>query len=86
MVSGEDVLTDPKGVPSMVETTTLIDDMVGGVETSEPRMCDGVTISEVSAGLTLSAEKDAEEAAVELRPSIEKSGAVILNIGLLGSS
>ena len=53
MVSGEDVLMDPKGVPNMVETTTLINDMVGGGETSEPQTCDGVTISEVRAGLAL---------------------------------
>ena len=86
MVSGEDVLTDPKGVPNMVETTALIDDMVGGVETSEPRTCDGVTIFEVPTGLTLSAENDAEEVVVELRPSIEESGAVIPNVGWLGSS
>ena len=86
MVSGEDVLTDPKGVPNMVETTALIDDTVGGVETSEPRTCDGVTISEVPTELTLSAEKDAEEVVVEFRPSIEESGAVIPNVGLLGSS
>ena len=51
---------DPKGVPSMVETMALIDDTVGGGETSEPRTCDGVTISEVHTGLKLSAEKDAE--------------------------
>jgi hypothetical protein len=76
---------DPKGVPSMVETTTLIDDTVGGGETSEPRTCDGVTISEVHAGLALSVEKDAEEAAVELRPSMDESGAVIPKVGLLGS-
>ena len=57
---------DPKGVPNMVETTALIDDTVGGVETSEPRTCDGVTISKVRTGLTLSAEKDAEDATVEL--------------------
>ena len=85
-MSGEDVLTDPKGVPNMVETTALIDDTVGGVETSEPRTCDGVTISEEPMGLTLSAEKDAEEVVVEFRPSIEKSGAVIPNVGRLGSS
>ena len=36
MVSGEDVLMDPKGVPSMVETTALIDDTIGGDETSDP--------------------------------------------------
>ena len=84
MVSGEDILMDPKGVPNMVEITTLIDDMVG-VETSEPRTCDGMTISEVRTGLALSAEKDAEEAAVELRPSMDKSGAVIPKVGLLGS-
>ena len=70
----------------MVETTALIDDTVGGVETSEPRTCDGVTISEVCVGLTLSTEKDVEEAAVELRPSIEESEAVTRNVGLLGSS
>ena len=70
----------------MVETTVLIDDTVGGVETSEPRVCDGVTISEVRAGLTLSAEKDVEEAAVEFKPSIEENGAVIPNVGWVGSS
>ena len=85
MVSGEDILMDPKGVPNMVETTALIDDTVGGVETSEPRTCDGVTISEVHTRLALSAEKDVEEAAVELRPSMDESGAVIPNVGLLGS-
>ena len=85
-MSGEDVLTDPKGVPNMVETTALIDDTVGGVETSEPRTCDGVTISEVPTGLTLSVEKDAEEAAVEFKPSIEENEAVIPNVGWAGSS
>ena len=69
----------------MVETTALIDDTVGGDETSKPRTCDGVTILEVCVGLALSAEKDAEEAAVELRPSMNESGAVIPNVGLLGS-
>ena len=69
----------------MVETMALIDNTVGGGETSEPRTCDGVTISEVRAGLVLSAEKDVEEAAVELRPSMDESGAVILNVGLVGS-
>jgi hypothetical protein len=86
MVSGEDILTDLKGVPNMVETTALIDDTVGGVETSEPRTCDGITISEVPTRLTLLAEKDVEGAVVELIPSIEESGAVIPNVGWLGSS
>ena len=85
MVSGEDILMDPKGLPSMVETTTFIYDTVGGDETSKPRTCDGVTISEVCAGLAFSVEKDAEEATVELRPSIDESGAVIPNVGFLGS-
>ena len=85
MVSGEDVLMDLKGVPNMVETTTLIDDTVGGVETSEPQTCDGVTISEVRTGLALSAEKDAEEVAVDLRPSMDKGGVAISKVGLLGS-
>ena len=70
----------------MVETTSLIDDTVGGVETSESRVCDGVVISEVRAGPTLSAEKDAEEAAVEFKPSMEENGAVILNGGWAGSN
>ena len=63
----------------MVETTALIDDTVGRVETSESRVWDGVAISEVRAGLILSAEKDAEEAAVELKPSIGEKGATIPN-------
>ena len=70
----------------MVETTALIDDTVGGVETSESRVCDSVAISEVCAGLTLSAEKDAEEAAVEFKPSMGEKGAVIPNGGWAGSS
>ena len=56
-MNGDVVLTDPNGVPNMVETMARIDDMVGGVKTSEPRTCDGVTISEEPTGLTLSAEK-----------------------------
>ena len=76
---------DPNGVPSMVETMDLIDDTIGVDETSEPRICDGVTILEVQARLVLSAEKDAEGAAIELRPSMNKSGAVIPKVGLLGS-
>ena len=70
----------------MVETTALIDDTVGGVETSESRTCDGVAISEVRAGLTLSVEKDVEEVAVEFKPSMEEKGAVIPNGGWAGSS
>ena len=69
----------------MAETMALIDDMVGVDETSEPQICDGVTISELHVGLVLSAEKDAEEAMVELRPSMDKVGATILKVGLLGS-
>ena len=70
----------------MVETMALIDDTVEVDETSEPQICNGVTISEVRAGLALSAEKDAEEAAVELRPSMDKGRAVIPKVGLLGSN
>ena len=84
-MNGDVVLVDPNGVPSMVETMALIDNMVGVDKTSEPRMCDGVTISEVRVGLELSAEKDAEEAAVELEPSMDKGGVAILKVGLLGS-
>jgi hypothetical protein len=69
-VNGDDVIVDPNGVPSMVETMALIDDTVGMDEASEPCMCGSVTISVVCAGLALSAE----EATVELRPSIHKGG------------
>ena len=65
----------------MVETTARIDDTVGRVEASESRVWDGVAISEVRAGLTLSTENDAEEAAVEFKPSMEENGAVILSVG-----
>ena len=85
-MSGEDVLTDPRGAPNMVETTALIDDTVGGVETSESRVCDDVAISEERAGPTLSAEKDAEEVVVEFKPSMEENGAIIPNGGWAGSS
>ena len=84
-MNGDDVIVDPNGVPSMVETMALIDDTVGVGEASKPLMCDTVTISDVCAGLALSAEKDAEEAAIELGPSIDKVGVVIRKVGLLGS-
>ena len=84
-MNGDVVLVDPNGVPSMVETMSLIDDTVGVDETSKPRVCDGVTISEVHAGRTLSAENDAKEAAVELGPSMDNGGAAIPKVGLLGS-
>ena len=84
-MNGDDVIVDPNGVPSMVETMALIDDTVGVDEASEPRMCGSVTISEVRAGLVLSAEKDVEEVAVELGPSMDKGGAAIPKMGLLGS-
>ena len=48
-------------------------------------MHDDVTISELCAGLALSAVKDTEEAAVELGPSIDSGGAKILKVGLFGS-
>jgi len=47
----------------MVETMALIYDTVGVDETSEPQICDGVTISEVRVGLALLVEKYFEEAA-----------------------
>ena len=37
------------------------------------------------AGLTLSVEKDVKEAAVEVGPSMDKGGATIPKVGLLGS-
>ena len=69
----------------MVETMARIEDMVGVDETSKPRRCDGVTISEVHAELVLLAEKDVEGAAVELGPFMDKGGAAIPKVGLLGS-
>ena len=86
-MNGDVVLVDPSGVPNIVETMALIDDMVGVtfVETSEPRVCDGVTISDVCVGLALSAVKDAEEAAVELGPSIDSGGVEIPKMALFGS-
>ena len=71
----------------MVETMALIDDTVGFtfVETSESRVRDGVTISDVCAGLALSVVKDTKEAMVELGPSIGSGGAAILKVGLFGS-
>ena len=69
----------------MVETMALIDDTVGVTETSEPRMYDGVTISDVRLGLSLSAVKDAEDVVVELGPSMDNGGAAIPKVGLFGS-
>ena len=48
-------------------------------------MCDGVTISDVCAGLALSVVKDIEEAAVELGPSMDSGGVAIPKVGLFGS-
>jgi hypothetical protein len=69
----------------MVETMALIDDTVGVDKTSEPRICDGVTILEMRVGLALSTEKASEEVTVELEPSMDKGGVAILKVGLLGS-
>ena len=71
----------------MVETMALINGTMGFtfVETSSSRVRDGVTISEVCVGLELSAMKDTEEVAVEVGPSIDSGGAVILKVGLFGS-
>ena len=85
MVNGDVVLVDPSGVPNMVRTMALIDNTVGVDETLEPRVCDGVTISDVRARLVLSVEKDAEEAVVELGPSMDNGGVAILNVGLFRS-
>ena len=62
----------------MVETMALIDDMAEFtfVKTSESRVHDGVTISEV---------KDTEQAAVEVGSSIARGGAAIPKVGLSGS-
>ena len=71
----------------MVETMALTNDMMGStfVETSELRVCDGVTTPEVCVGLELLAVKDTEEATVEVGPSIDRGGAAIPKVGLFGS-
>ena len=71
----------------MVKTMALIDDTVGFtfVETSESRVRDDVTISEVCVGLALSTMKDTEEVAVEVGPSIDSGGVEISKVGLFGS-
>ena len=48
MVNGVDVLLNLRGVPNMVETMSLVDDMVGLTltETLESRVLCGVTISD----------------------------------------
>ena len=71
----------------MVETMALIDDTVGltFVETSEPRVCDGVTISDVCAGIALSVVKDTKDVVIELKPSMDSGGAAIPKVGLFGS-
>ena len=68
----------------MVETMALIDDTVAFtfVETSKSRVHDGVTMSEVCAGLELSVVKDTEEAVVEVDSSIDRGGAEIPKVGL----
>lgn len=80
-MNGDHVIVDPNGLPRMVETMALIDDTVGMDKALEPRMCGSVTISVVCAGLTLLVE----EVVVELGPSIDKGGATIPKMGLLGS-
>ena len=84
-MNGDVVLVDPTGVPSMVETMALIDDTVGVDETLEPQVCDGVTISDVCTRLALLVVNNAEEAVVELGPSMDNGGATIPKVGLLGS-
>ena len=86
-MNGDETLVDQSGVPNMVETMALIDDTVGFTfaETSESRVCEDVTISDVCAGLALSVVKDTEEAAVELGPSISSGRAAIPKVGLFGS-
>ena len=84
-MNGDVVLVDPSGVLSMVKTMALIDDTVGVDETSEPRVCDGIYILDVCAGLALSTVKDDEEAAVELGPCMDNGGATISKVGLFGS-
>ena len=71
----------------MVETMALTDDTVGFtfVETSESLVRDAVTILEVCVGLEISAVKNTEEDTIEVSPSIDRGGAEILKVGLLGS-
>jgi hypothetical protein len=81
-----------EGVPNMVETMALIEDIVGVAPTSRlgllvcgggvNPMVDGVKAPTVS-GLRISVVKDIVEAAVEeVDPSIRRSGVVSPNVGL----
>ena len=87
MVKGIDVLLNLRGVPNMVETMVLTDDMVGLMLTkiSESRFLCGATILEVCVGPKLSVIKDTVEATVEVGPSTDKGGATIPKVGLFRS-
>ena len=70
MVIGENVLSNPGGVPNMVKTIALMDDMVGLTltKTFESLLCgSGVTIPDdgvTAVGLRLSIVKDTIESVV----------------------
>ena len=89
MVDEIDVLSNPGGVPNMVETMALMEDMVGLIlkETLESLVHGGgVTVPDdgvMVLGLRLSGVKDTIEATLdEVGPSINKGGAAIPNVGL----
>ena len=95
MVDGVDVLSNLGRVPNMVETMALMEDTVGLTPTNTLEYLvrrGGVTLPNdgvmflVILGLRLSVVKDTVEVMVdEVGPSINKGGAVIQNVGLLGS-
>lgn len=87
MVNEVDVLLTLVGVPNMVETMALMDNMEGLTltETSKSLVLGAVTILDDGEGLRLSTVKDTVEATVEVGLSIDKGGATILNVGLFGS-
>ena len=87
VVNGVDVLLNPRGVPKMVETMALANDMVVLTLTTtlESWVVCGVTISKFCVGLKIFAVKDTREAVVEFGPSMYKGGGAIPKVGLFGS-
>ena len=87
------VLSNLRGVPNMVETMALMEDMVGLTltKTSESLVhSGGATILDhgvMVVGLRISAMKDTVEFVVEeVGPSINKGGVMIPNVGLSGQN
>ena len=91
MVDGVDVLSNPGGVPNMVESLALMDDTVGLTLTKTLDSLvrgGGVTIPDdgvMVVGLRLFAIKDTIQVVVKVGPSIDMGGVTIPKVGLFGS-